>query len=459
MRGWVSIAVTAALLAGCANVKVHKVDVQDRIDGKDQHVKGFRYYLTRPYLVVARRVPVSVAYIPVAPGLYPASDVPKPGQPLPPHLELVLVAVVPDAKGAYAVYDRAGHPRPDISPGRVYVLPQAGTGGGPIIPNLDAILPHLSDAIAAEVATRAVAAGTDLKLTDDEKKTLTDRLRTAFATAANQAGSDLKKYITQKAVEDTIKEGINVAVTEGNKFLKDKGSAKQLALSAADLADAYQMVLAAVTAKPGAKPPAVALPFGAAATLDTKPQANAPKAPAAAPGSPPPADGTPGGDFQVIFLPDFEEQYAINNVNVLAKTKYKYTFRNGTELESMAGSYNATDVPVKIVETVGRLVQAVGEVAKTRLTDLPVGARAMIDMTAKPTAAFYLRVEQGIEPGVYRVQKSWERAAAEPLDGLAPDQVCGLFAEIGLPINETVSVITGTEHDQATGLAKVPPAP
>src|SRR5262245_25482319 len=52
----------AFLLAGCANVCVKKVPVADRIAGTDrQH--GFRYYLTRPYVVVKERVPLATVVI------------------------------------------------------------------------------------------------------------------------------------------------------------------------------------------------------------------------------------------------------------------------------------------------------------------------------------------------------------------------------------------------------------
>jgi hypothetical protein len=111
---------------------------------------------------------------------------------------------------------------------------------------------------------------------------------------------------------------------------------------------------------------------------------------------------------------------------------------------------------VKLVETVGRLVQAVGEVAKTGLQTFPVSGtpRGALAVTPPaPDADFYIRIEQAIEPGVYRIQKSWEMAAGadpEALKSMPHDKLNGLFAEIGLPIADTVSVITGTEHDQAT---------
>ena len=55
----------AVLTIGCANVKVRKVDVDKRIEGRDHHIRGFRYYLNRPYIVVSATVPVSTKYDPV----------------------------------------------------------------------------------------------------------------------------------------------------------------------------------------------------------------------------------------------------------------------------------------------------------------------------------------------------------------------------------------------------------
>jgi hypothetical protein len=42
--------------AGCANLEAKKVPLADRLTGKDEHIHGFRYYLSRPYIVVAQRV-------------------------------------------------------------------------------------------------------------------------------------------------------------------------------------------------------------------------------------------------------------------------------------------------------------------------------------------------------------------------------------------------------------------
>ena len=60
-----SLAIGVGVIAGCANVKVRKVDVDKRIAGKDHHVRGFRYYLNRPYLVVGKHISVGTQLVPV----------------------------------------------------------------------------------------------------------------------------------------------------------------------------------------------------------------------------------------------------------------------------------------------------------------------------------------------------------------------------------------------------------
>src|SRR5260370_21521576 len=113
-------------LAGCANVKVHKVDLHDRMTAADDKVKGFRYYLTRPYLVVASRVMVSRSYIPVWVAIPKGPESPgtpraKPGEPL------YLVSAIPDDSGRYPIYDQAGH----LTPLRLY---QVSILTGQVIP-------------------------------------------------------------------------------------------------------------------------------------------------------------------------------------------------------------------------------------------------------------------------------------------------------------------------------------
>lgn len=60
MRRRLLLLVLAALpAAGCANLVVHKVPVDQRVAGADDHVDGFRYYLSRPHVLVKEKIEVS----------------------------------------------------------------------------------------------------------------------------------------------------------------------------------------------------------------------------------------------------------------------------------------------------------------------------------------------------------------------------------------------------------------
>src|SRR5262249_50472541 len=47
------------LAAGCADLVVRKVPVDQRAVGADDHVDGFRYYLSRPHVLVKEKIEVS----------------------------------------------------------------------------------------------------------------------------------------------------------------------------------------------------------------------------------------------------------------------------------------------------------------------------------------------------------------------------------------------------------------
>jgi len=301
--------IALAQLLGCANVKVHKVSVEDRAAGADRHVKGFRYYLNRPYIVVSERVPVSTQYVPAV--LTRANGAPQGATPF-------LMTLLPDSNGEHRVYNLEGQRIPEADWRCLRVLKETA--------KVEAI--------------------------------------------KNTAGS-------------------------------------------------------------------VVISKDAAATIET------PKAES--------ADATAA--IQVAFLPDFEEQYVIRNKNFLAKTKYQYDFRNGMQLAGFAGSYNATDVPVKILETVGNLVTAAGKVAETALGQ-PIPGVGIEKFTVGDDGRvtrdpFFIKIERAIEPGFYQVQKSWERARATPEMPL--DEVCGLFSSVGLDLVETTSVLTREQYEKETG--------
>ena len=112
-----SLAIGLGLVAGCANVKVKKVDVDQRIAGKDNHVRGFRYYLNRPYIVVGKHISVGTQLVPVA--LATPKNVPQ-GTEGP---KLVFVGMVPKPDGQYEIYDDHGELIPGLKIEQVDPVP------------------------------------------------------------------------------------------------------------------------------------------------------------------------------------------------------------------------------------------------------------------------------------------------------------------------------------------------
>jgi hypothetical protein len=416
---WLSV----ASFLGCANVKVHKVPVADRIAGNDENITGFRYYLNRPYLTVSRKVPVSVTYVPVSLAAYPAD----PAKPFPTDYDIVLVSQLPGPDGKFPVFDRTGNPRPDINASKdVKLIPVSTTGGGDRTTlTVEKVLNTVYLALFTELQKYCEA-----KSIKFPEVTTLDKLK-EFILDKDSLKTDLGQK-SDKLVDHAVDRGIQgltgiLKDAEITGFKKDKRDTiidvakKNLGLSGKGDTPATQKGFAGLS-------------FTAADQGDST--KNPPAAPA--PAAP--------DVFQVAFLPDFEEQYAIHNCNFLAVTKYKYTFCNGTELVSMAGSYDSTDVPVKIIETVGKLVEAAGAIAKAKLGGAAKSELGYAEGGA--TARFWIRTEQSIEPGIYRIQKSWERAAAVTAAPVHPEQVPGLFSDVGLPLVTSVSVIGKDQHDK-----------
>jgi hypothetical protein len=158
-------------------------------------------------------------------------------------------------------------------------------------------------------------------------------------------------------------------------------------------------------------------------------------------------DDTADPVFQVVFLPDFEEQFAIRNVNFLAKSDYTYHFSDGWSLDNVSGTYNATDVPVQILKTLGNIINQASayevESIKARMKTAATKEEGTKDATpVNEEVRFDIQRVRRIEPGVYRIQKSWERvAAAPPTHAITPDLASSLLSDLGLPVVETVQVV------------------
>src|SRR5581483_5250210 len=77
------------------------------------------------------------------------------------------------------------------------------------------------------------------------------------------------------------------------------------------------------------------------------------------------------------------------------------------------------------------------------------GARSLVDTTA--TSVFYVYTSHFIEPGLYRIQKSWERQVAEAGPEPSPECCHGLLTEMGFTTGAVTSVLSAADFAKAVG--------
>ncbi|MCI0637992.1 MAG: hypothetical protein L0Y72_23540 [Gemmataceae bacterium] len=313
--------------AGCANIDVRKVPVDKRIADQDYKIRGFRYYLSRPYIVIKEKIPLGaieeeVRLVEVKAGEY------------------LLQSLTSKSNGHFKLYKLDGSERPNgVKVQPVQVVPKQETK-------------------------------------------------------------------TPKG-------------TNGNKKSEEKSEKKKLPVKPGD-----PEVLDPIILKLGGPK----IPERPGMTEITKPTLNGGAADDA-------ADlALLKKRIQVVMLPDFEEQYAVQNRNFAAKGEYDLAFADGWQLDSVAGSWNSTEVPIKALVTLQgfitnfvKLKKAALGVKSLEVTPPTLGTRLFL------TRSFY------IEPGIYRLQKSWERVAAVNGD-TSSEHANGLLSELGLTIAEELSV-------------------
>jgi hypothetical protein len=156
------------------------------------------------------------------------------------------------------------------------------------------------------------------------------------------------------------------------------------------------------------------------------------------------SDTTVPTAFQVVFLPDFEEQYAIKNCNILAYSKYELHFADGWQLLNAQGSYDSTAIAVAFIKSVGNAITQLANLKTTALGQLaaksPGAARDLAMKSFKEGEVVVLIGRQMyIEPGMYKLLKSWER---DTTDGSPPCHVSGngVLADMGIPVTEDVKI-------------------
>lgn len=344
-RLWSCVCMALPLAAlGCANLEAKKVPLADRLTGKDDRVHGFRYYLSRPYVVVSERVCVgqnlAVGPLLVHPdGRVYLQTLNADGSSLyydqqgyeaacPPGCKPLMLALEPPPSGG----------KPPASAGS----PGTSVGGGAPTPAGD---PSSAPAIVPEVPPGQAAAAPSV----GDPQTARDAPAPSFG-------------ITNLTKEQLL------------------------------------------------------------ALLASKncPSPNA---------------------FQFVMLPDFEEQMAVKDRNFAAYGKYEMHFADGWQLNSVSGSWDATQVAVKALQVLGHAVSAAAEVRKEELDKLPTessaGDPSSFARDTIPKQIWGVRIESlYIEPGIYRVQRTAERSEEAPFVGEH-----GLLAQLGFGTVADVQVL------------------
>jgi hypothetical protein len=149
-------------------------------------------------------------------------------------------------------------------------------------------------------------------------------------------------------------------------------------------------------------------------------------------------DDVPG--IQVVMLPDFEEQMAIRDRNFAAKSAYDLHFTDGWQLDSVNGAWNSTELPVRILQSIGKVIR-VAEALQLQALQAPAASFAAPTAHAQNFAGRPIIVNitrrYYLEPGIYRVQKSWEK---HPAECTTVGAAAGLLTDLGLEVRQAVQI-------------------
>jgi hypothetical protein len=129
------------------------------------------------------------------------------------------------------------------------------------------------------------------------------------------------------------------------------------------------------------------------------------------------------GQMEIIYLPDFDEQYAVHDRNRFGKSSYGISFRDGWELVSVNGEFDSSAVAVEILNTIETAIKAAQTVAEGGIdrekakfdaankSDNKDDGDANKSRSAPRTFSSDLLqkvTRTYIKPGVYRINKPWE---------------------------------------------------
>jgi hypothetical protein len=169
------------------------------------------------------------------------------------------------------------------------------------------------------------------------------------------------------------------------------------------------------------------------------------------------------GSIRVVFLPDFEEAYAIRHHNQLSKGNYKLNFRDGWQLTDVSGEFDSTPVALEVLNTIDKAIGAIQTIEEASIDR----EKAVIEAAQKAQDArkaadnkdgvrqdqdyYQVVTRTWIKPGVYRINKPWEVES-----GLAPQPASGLLTSMGLTLYEVSERAVGQVEKVSGKLIAVP---
>lgn len=326
------------LMAGCAQLRVNKITADERACGEDHKVKGFRYYLSRPYVLVKDDILVK-------------------------QDETLLVVDLSDMEI-----------RPDV------LQQLMGCADGQV---------QLLDVVQSKGAQRVDGSTGELTPVKHEEMVA---MRQMIAAAANQRAA---QQSSEQATETIVQTGSQTVNTTPSTFMASGSTTAATSTSGE------------VTAPDITEREAVAPPLG--------------------------------GKMEIVFLPDLDEQYAIQHKNKLARSDIKLRFKDGWELTDVSADIDNTTVAIELLNTIDGAIDSAKRVAlasidrQARVLEAatpPSPGRALAGEGLSGLLSIKLVERSYIRPGLYRVQKPWEMGGQD-LNG------CGLLSRMGLP-TETV---------------------
>ena len=346
IQGIVSMAIAVAV-TGCSQLKVHKITPQQRACQIDHETPGFRYYLSRPYILVKNRVLVSTN-------------------------ETLMI----------------------VDPA------------------------HLQDGMEGEVF-----------------KQLFDQRTTSLNTQA--AFEALARAYPQRV---------------------DDSTGKLVPVSHAELEDMRQFLVASLAAadieNPDRENPAGRVQLTSAEIIDTLPSAYLSDTAATGAASntevvaPAPAaagqqSSASAGDFEIVFLPDLDEQYAVEHKNCLAESDFKLRFKDGWQLTGVSSDVDNTQVALEVLNTIDTAIESAKSLSVAGIDRQARALEAAADnsnpnaLASDKAKSFLIPIKivqkTYIDPGMYRIQKPWE-AGGQQMGG------SGLLTQLGLPQTVEVSI-------------------